>query len=110
MGSILQGYYQCTQERVRPHEGVILAAQDTTALNYNAIHSAQGRGPVDSKKTQGLLIHDTMAFTDQGVPLGLIDVQAWARQKERGKTRAPENIKRLHYSLYAAACGFGQHP
>ncbi len=100
MASILQGHYHSTTERVRKHKGVVLAVQDTTSLNYNAIRSAQGLGPIDAKKTQGLLVHDTMAFTDQGVPLGLIDVQAWARKKKEFR-KVPEGIKWLH-SLGAA--------
>ncbi|HHL33165.1 MAG TPA: IS4 family transposase [Desulfobulbaceae bacterium] len=95
MASILQGHYQATTERIRRHRGVVLAVQDTTSLNYNAIRSAQGLGPIDAKKTQGLLVHDTMAFTDQGVPLGLIDVQAWARVKKESR-KVPESIKWLH--------------
>ena len=34
----------------------------------------------------GLLVHDTMAFTTEGTPLGLIDVQVWTRDPaEYGK-------------------------
>ena len=28
------------------------------------------------------MLHDTMAFTEDGVPLGLLDVQCWARKPE----------------------------
>lgn len=94
MASILQGHYQSTRERIRHHGDVILAVQDTTSLNYNAMRSAQGLGPIDCRKTQGLFLHDTMAFTEQGVPLGLIDVQVWARKKA-GKPDTPESIKWL---------------
>ena len=29
----------------------------------------------------GLMLHDTMAFSVEGTPLGLIDVQCWARDE-----------------------------
>jgi hypothetical protein len=44
-----------------------------------------GIGPIGSKKMGGpigLLLHDTMAFSSEGTPLGLIDVQCWARDGE----------------------------
>jgi hypothetical protein len=38
-------------------------------------------GPIGSSEDRfyGLLVHDTMAFTPEGLALGLIDVQCWAR-------------------------------
>jgi len=44
--------------------------------------------PRDRKgiKAVGLVVHDTMAFTEKGTPLGLLDVQCWARDpRDRGK-------------------------
>jgi len=100
MESILQGHYQTTSERVRSHKGVILAVQDTTSLNYNTLRTAEGLGPIDARKTQGLLVHDTMAYTSKGVPLGLLDVQVWARDKKKDEGVC-ESIKWLH--SFAAA-------
>ena len=37
-------------------------------------------GPIcDNKHVLGLIVHDTMTFTTEGVPLGLLDLQCWAR-------------------------------
>jgi hypothetical protein len=34
----------------------------------------------------GLMLHDTMAFTEEGTPLGILDAQCWARDSDdRGK-------------------------
>ncbi len=72
---------------------VVPAAQDTTSLNYNTHPAANGLGPVCAKGTLGLLwLHDTMAFSVDGVPLGLLDVQCRARpegKKEKKKTGDP---------------------
>jgi len=66
-------------ERLRSHP-VILAVQDTTTLNYTA-HPPEGAGPISTSKNSavGLVLHDTMAFTPEGTPLGLLNVQCWAR-------------------------------
>jgi hypothetical protein len=40
-------------------------------------------GPLgaDSEQVRGLMVHDTMAFTAQGTPLGLLNVQCWSRDQ-----------------------------
>jgi hypothetical protein len=41
----------------------------------------------------GLELHDTMAFTPDGTPLGLLDVQCWARDpNDIGKTRRRHSL------------------
>ncbi len=90
----LSGHYQATARRVQAHKGVILAVQDTTSLNYATRPAAKGLGPIDAKGTHGILVHDTMAFTEEGVPLGLIDVQHWVR-KEKKKRTVAESAKWL---------------
>jgi len=74
---------------------VVLAVQDTTTLNYHTHGATDDLGPIDAKGTRGLLVHDTMAFTSEGVPLGLIDVQCWARPEKRGKNPVSESGKWL---------------
>jgi hypothetical protein len=62
-------------------EKVILAVQDTTSLNYSTHPATENLGPIGYRKHGGigLLVHETMAFNPQGTPLGLLDVQCWAR-------------------------------
>jgi hypothetical protein len=78
--AILAPHYASTEARVGEH-AVVLAAQDTTTLNYNTHRHTEGLGPIsDSKhRVRGLIVHDTMTFTADGVPLGLLDLQCWAR-------------------------------
>jgi hypothetical protein len=86
MQSLLRPHIESTLDRVRS-EPIILAVQDTTTLNYTA-HPPQGVGPISTSqdKAVGLLLHDTLAFTPEGTPLGLLNVQCWARDpEERGK-------------------------
>jgi len=50
----------------------------------------EGLGPINTTKDHGvgLVVHDTMAFSTEGTPLGLLDVQCWARDaEEAGKSK-----------------------
>jgi len=80
METILTPHYQATVARMR-REAVILAVQDTTSLNYTAHPATENLGPIGYRKDRGLglLLHNTMAFNREGTPLGLLDVQCWAR-------------------------------
>jgi len=79
MRTLLRPHIESTVERLRAHP-VILAVQDSTTLNYTA-HPPEGVGPIGTPKAKavGLLLHDTMAFTPEGTPLGLLNLQCWAR-------------------------------
>jgi hypothetical protein len=88
MKTLLRPHIESTIERLRL-QPVILAVQDTTTVNYTG-HAPEGAGPIQSSQTTavGLVLHDTMAFTPEGTPLGLLDVQCWARDPEQmGKRR-----------------------
>lgn len=79
---ILQSHYEATEQRLHDHP-LVLVAQDTTTLNYSSHPHTQGLGPIgkDSESVRGLIVHDTMAFTKRGTPLGLLNVQCWARDQ-----------------------------
>jgi Druantia protein DruA/Transposase DNA-binding len=81
--TVLRPHIESTIERLRSHP-VILAVQDTTTLNYTA-HPPEGVGPISTSKNSavGLVLHDTVAFTPEGTPLGLLNVQCWARDPEQ---------------------------
>lgn len=96
--SLLHPHYEATAGRIQS-QPVVLVAQDTTSLNYDAHAATQNLGPISTKAdgTQGLKLHDSLALTPSGVPLGLIDIQVWARdpeaagQAEQRKQRAIED-------------------
>lgn len=83
MRKILEAHYRSTGQRIQK-EKVVLAVQDTTSLNYSTHPAAENLGPIGSQEDSviGLLMHDTMAFNLEGTPLGLINVQCWARNRE----------------------------
>lgn len=87
LDSVLSGHYQATRRRAAPYP-VVLAVQDTTELNYSTHRACEMLGPIGDRQSSavGLLVHDTMAYNLEGTPLGLIDLQCWARDPEdRGK-------------------------
>lgn len=102
MKALLQPHYDSTAMRVAAHP-VVLVAQDTTSLNYSMQPSIEDLGPIGSSVTGpiGLLVHDSLALTPEGTPLGLVDVQCWARdEKDFGKKvrrkRVPIEQKESH--------------
>lgn len=86
MDVVLTAHTEATIERIKKQR-VVLAPQDTTTLNYTH-PMTQGLGPTGTKvdKSVGLILHDTVAFTENGTPLGILDAQCWARDpNEQGK-------------------------
>ncbi|MBX9720206.1 MAG: IS4 family transposase, partial [Candidatus Obscuribacterales bacterium] len=96
---ILQSHYLATEERSQ-NKTVILAVQDTTTINYTTPQIREGLGPIEYRKdgAQGLILHSTLAFDVDGVPLGFVDAQCWARNpeefgKEHRKKREKQPIE-----------------
>jgi hypothetical protein len=87
MNVILDAHTEATIERIKQYP-VVLAPQDTTTLDYTTHPMTKDLGPVShvNDKSIGLLLHDTLAFTEDGTPLGIVDAQCWARDPEdKGK-------------------------
>lgn len=83
MDVILTGHIEAAIDRMRQH-AIVLAPQDTTTLSYTTHPMTEGLGPVSHRSDQaiGLLLHDTMAFSEEGTPLGVVDAQCWARDPD----------------------------
>jgi len=110
MDEVLSAHLESTIERIKSHN-VVLAVQDTTSVDYTAHRGMEGLGPTGNKDSSaiGLLVHDTMAFATDGTPLGLLNVQTWARDpqdKGRRKDRLPIEQKESTKWLksYRAVC------
>jgi hypothetical protein len=88
MDVVLNAHKEATIDRIKGHR-IVLAPQDTTTLNYTTHPMTGGLGPINHAKDAaiGLLLHDTLAFTEEGTPLGILDAQCWARDpQDRGKS------------------------
>jgi hypothetical protein len=102
MDKVLEQHYETTLSRIS-QEWVVLAVQDTTSLNYTAHPATENLGPIGYHldKGIGLLVHDTMTFSPEGTPLGLLDVQCWARDaahygKKKHRHEVPIEQKESH--------------
>jgi hypothetical protein len=84
MEKLLEPHYEATLKRIS-QEQIVLVAQDTTSLNYSTHPATVGLGPISTQPqgVVGLLLHDSMAFNLAGTPLGLLDVQCWARDPKQ---------------------------
>jgi len=86
---ILKPHYESTQQRIQ-QEKVVLAVQDSTSLKYPTHPQTEGLGSLSTNQNAiGLLLHNTMIFNTDKTPLGLLDVQCWARD--------PEEYGKKHY-------------
>jgi hypothetical protein len=88
--TLLQPHYAATEQRIGDLDqgSVVLVPQDTTSVNYSALEDVEGLGPIGTTVdgAQGLHLHSSLAMTVQGVPLGFVDAQCWARDpQEFGK-------------------------
>ena len=89
MEKILENHRLATIDRIG-QEPLVFIIQDTTDLNYSAHPETEGLGPIanNAQKTKGLFVHGSLATTPQGVPLGIIDAQIYARDpKEFGDSK-----------------------
>jgi hypothetical protein len=91
---ILQSHVTSSLSRMQG-QPLILAAQDTTVIDYAGHPKTEGLGPVHTNGGWGLLCHGTLAFTPERVPLGVLALRTWARKpgertRERRRDRSIE--------------------
>ena len=67
----------------------VLAVQDTTGATFPNAARMEGLGSLNDGPTLGLMLHSTLALRPDGTPLGLLNLQWWARDPaEKGKAAA----------------------
>lgn len=75
---IRAAHLDATRARIGAHH-TVLVLQDTTELNYSTHPHTTGLGHLDNAHCSGLKVHSGLAATLDGVPLGLVHQQVWAR-------------------------------
>jgi hypothetical protein len=78
---LLAPHRQATLARMAA-ETLVLLPQDTTGLNYSGLRETEGLGPLGEDKGRGLWLHSMLAFREDGVGLGVLHAQCWARPEE----------------------------
>lgn len=75
---LLASHVAATQARLQAVPRV-LAVQDTTELDYTHHPATTGLGALGDAQHQGLLVHSTLAFTPERLPLGVLAQEVWTR-------------------------------
>lgn len=108
--SLLAPHLARMVERAAGHP-YVLALSDTTELDYSRLTTLKGAGPLDGSHCRGLKVHTVLAVSPDGVPLGIVDQQIWARAdgEESGirgtrRKRAPEDKESHKWRAGAEAC------
>ncbi len=62
---------------VRRCEGFpcVVLAQDTTEMDFTAMKSTEGLGPLNEEKRRGFFLHGLYAVSEQGLPLGVLGAE-----------------------------------
>ncbi|MCL5098792.1 MAG: DUF4338 domain-containing protein [Candidatus Omnitrophica bacterium] len=72
-------------------ESTALIVQDSTELNYSTRSQCEGLGQIGTNQTgaksRGLRLHSSMALSQSGLPLGILEAQGDAPQSAKGKDR-----------------------
>jgi Transposase DNA-binding len=87
--AILASHGEATGERVAAVP-LVLAVHDTTERDFSSHPATTGLGPLRVPRKQGLVVHSTLAVTPDGLPLGLLAQEVWARPElppEEGKRK-----------------------
>jgi hypothetical protein len=80
-----------------PEAGLVLAIQDTTALSFTTHKAVRGLGYLTKRHQRGLLVHSLLAATEDGVPLGVLHQEVWARPLKRfGRRRTRARRRTAH--------------
>jgi hypothetical protein len=83
--AILQPHRQRTIER-SIEQRIVLAIQDRTEIDLSPHAATEGLGYLGSPSARGLLVHNVLCASGEGIPLGLLDQFVWTRPpEERGK-------------------------
>ncbi len=75
-----------------PHRGMlleraaaqscVLVIQDTTELDFTAMKTMTGRGPLNDESRQGFFMHTLYSVSEAGLPLGVLETSIVAREQE----------------------------
>lgn len=94
---LMTGHGQQTAARCAGHS-LVLCIQDSTTLDYTTHRSKKGIGPVSVQAwSRGLMAHSVLALSTDGLPLGVLHTDIWAREdcatpkkQTRRKRQTPE--------------------
>jgi hypothetical protein len=118
---LMQGHYEQSAQRIRQFVkpgSLVLVAQDTMVVDFSTHLSTTGLGPINDGGL-GSFAHGALCLTEDGLPLGVVDLLIWARDpqepgKRKDKRKKPysqkESFKWAHVLSNVQARIDAQHP
>jgi len=94
---ILKPHWEATAARMAGCGSAVLVMQDTVFFSYGSHLKTRGLGSIGKSNAahdRGLIMHNALAFTSSGVPLGILSQSIWAR-REIPEEDYQERIERL---------------
>jgi hypothetical protein len=91
---LLSPHTEATQARMAA-EGRVILAQDTTTLNFSGLKQTCGLGPLGEEKGRGLWLHSLLAYRPDGIGLGVLEAQCWARSESDPEDARGRNAKSI---------------
>lgn len=91
---VLEPHIQQTVRRASEHS-VVLVAQDTTEVNLTGHGATTDLGYLGSTECRGLMMHNLLAISPEGTPLGVLHERFWARPPEEKGKRTTRNKRGL---------------
>ncbi len=79
---IIEAHTIATIERIQKYER-ILVIQDKTELDLGQRKRTRGIGGISHQGAKGIQVHNVLAVSSDGVPLGLLEQKDWVREKVR---------------------------
>ncbi|BBA33810.1 transposase [Methylocaldum marinum] len=70
----------------------VLCLQDTTELDFTSQPGIVGLGRLSYERQHGMYLHPTLAVSESGVALGVLDAWMWAR-KPKSEADVPESLR-----------------
>ena len=101
-------------------ENRVLCLQDTTELDFTSQPGIAGLGRLSYERQHGMYLHPTLAVSESGVALGILDAWMWARQPQSpvDRTHETDGLRRgcangsrgLRYRPYLRVMGWLRTP
>jgi hypothetical protein len=79
--AIRHAHARATIERTRGLKRV-LCLEDTASVDFSTRPGIEGLGTLENRWLRGLLLHTGLVVTPDGLPLGILHQQVWARPEE----------------------------
>jgi uncharacterized protein DUF4338/transposase-like protein len=98
LSGLLASHQEQTQGRMAAESWVLLP-QDTTSLNYTGLKQTTGLGSLGDTPGRGLWLHSLLAFRPDGVPLGILQADCWARPLESSDLESSDTAQRNAQSI-----------